>query len=66
MEHILCVTQLLVDEPQVVWQVLEDYRYNQTDFWNNLLSRTNHSSDCTTTMTADRQSGKSSTFTLLK
>jgi len=65
-EQILRVAQLRVDEPQVVWQALEDYRNNQADFADYLLSRINHSKNCTTTMTFDRQAGKSPIFTLLK
>ena len=65
-EQILRVTQLRVDEPQVVWQALEDYRNNQADFADYLLSRINHSKNCTTTMTFDRQASKSPEFTLLK
>ncbi len=66
LEQILRVAQLRVDEPQVVWQALEDYRNNPADFADYLLSRINHSKHCTTTMTFDRQASKSSEFTLLK
>lgn len=65
-EQILRVAQLRVDEPQVVWQALEDYRNNQADFADYLLSRINHSRTCSTTMTFDRQASKSPEFTLLK
>ena len=65
-EQILRVAQLRVDEPQVVWQALEDYRDNQADFADYLLGRINRSRDCTTTMTFDRQASKSPIFTLLK
>jgi predicted nucleic-acid-binding protein len=65
-EQILRVAQLRVDEPQVVWQALEDYRNNQADFADHLLSRINRSRACTTTMTFDRQASKSPEFTLLK
>lgn len=65
-EQILRVAQLRVDEPQVVWQALEDFRDYQADFADNLLSRINSSRDCVTTMTFDRQAGKSPKFTLLK
>ena len=65
-EQILRVAQLRVDEPQVVWQALEDYRENQADFADHLLGRINRIKDCTTTMTFDRQASKSPVFTLLK
>ena len=65
-EQILRVAQFRVDEPQVVWQALEDYRDQQADFSDYLLSRINRKRDCTTTMTFDRQAGKSPEFTLLK
>ena len=65
-EQILRVAQLRVDEPQVVWQALEDYRKYQADFADTLLSRINSSRDCTTTMTFDRQASKSPELTLLK
>ena len=65
-EQILRVAQLRVDEPQVVWQALEDYRNNQAGFADYLLSRINRSRDCTTTMTFDRHASKFSEFTLLK
>jgi len=65
-EQILRVAQIRVDEPQVVWQALEDYRNKQADFADYLLGRINLSKDCTTTMTFDRQASKSQVFTLLK
>ena len=65
-EQILLVAQLRVDEPQVVWQALEDYRNNQADFADHLLGRINRSRACTTTITFDRQASKSPEFTLLK
>ncbi len=65
-EQILRVAQFRVDDPQVVWQALDDYRKNQADFSDYLLSRINRSKDCTTTMTFDRQASKSPEFTLLK
>jgi predicted nucleic-acid-binding protein len=65
-EQILRVAQLRVDEPQVVWQALEDYRHHHADFADHLLGRINRSRDCTTTMTFDRQASKSPVFTLLK
>ncbi len=65
-EQILRVAQLSVDEPQVVWQALEDYRSNQADFADYLLGRINRNRDCTTTMTFDRQASTSPVFTLLK
>lgn len=65
-EQILRVAQLRVDEPQMVWQALEDYRNNQAGFADYLLGRINRSRDCTTTMSFDRHTSKSSEFTLLK
>ncbi len=65
-EQILRVAQLRVDEPQIAWQALEDYRNNQVDFADHLLGRINRSNDCRTTMTFDRQASKSPEFTLLK
>ena len=65
-EQILRVAQLRVDEPQVVWRALEDYRSNQADFADYLLGRINRNRDCTTTMTFDRQASTSPVFTLLK
>lgn len=65
-EQILRVAQFRVDEPQVVWQALEDYRDHQADFADYLLSRINRNRDCTTTMTFDREASKSPEFTLLK
>ena len=65
-EQILRVAQLRIDEPQIVWQALEDFRGNQADFADYLLGRTNHNRNCTTTMTFDRHASKSPVFTLLK
>jgi predicted nucleic-acid-binding protein len=65
-EQILRVAQFRVDEPQLVWQALEDYRDHQADFADYLLSRINRNRDCTTTMTFDREASKSAEFTLLK
>ena len=65
-EQILRVAQLRVEEPQVVWQALEEFKESQADFADHLLGRINSNHDCTTTMTFDRDASQSSTFTLLK
>ncbi|MCA9453329.1 MAG: type II toxin-antitoxin system VapC family toxin [Nitrospiraceae bacterium] len=64
-EQVLRVAQLRVEDPQVVWQALDDYRKSRADFADHLLSRVNGGHDCTTTVTFDREAGKSPGFSLL-
>lgn len=65
-EQMLRVAQLRVEDPQVVWQALDDYRNSRADFADHLLSRINGDHDCTTTVTFDREAAKSPGFTLLQ
>ena len=64
-EQTLRVAQLRVEDPQVVWQALDDYRNSLADFADHVLSRINGDHDCTTTVTFDREAAKSPWFTLL-
>lgn len=64
-EQVLRVAQLRVEDPQVVWQALDDYRKSRAGFADHLLSRINGGHDCTT-VTFDREPGKSPGFSLLQ
>ncbi|MGP0591880.1 PIN domain-containing protein [Nitrospira sp. T9] len=61
-EYVLHVAQLRVEDPQVVWQALDDYRKSRANFTRHLLSRINDGHDCITTVTLDREAGKSRGF----
>jgi predicted nucleic-acid-binding protein len=66
LEQVLRVAQLQVDDPQVVWRALDDYRAGQADFADHLLARVNQARGCADTVTFDTAAGKAAGFAVLR
>lgn len=66
LEQVLRVAQLQVDDPQVVWRALDDYRAGKADFADHLLARVNQASGCADTVTFDTAAGKAAGFVVLR
>ncbi len=64
-EQLLQVGQLEVQQPEVVWRALADYKLSNADFPDHLLARVNQSNGCTETMTFDKKASKQPYFALL-
>lgn len=65
-EHILMTAELDVEESDVAWEALRDYRSGAADFADCLIGTVNRARGCTTTMTFERECSGLSPFTLLK
>lgn len=65
LEQILRIAQLRVEEPQLVWQALVDYRSEEADFSDHLLARSNLKRGCEHTVTFDKSAARALGFTLL-
>ncbi len=66
LEQILRVAQLQVDDPQVVWRALDDYRAGQAYFADHLLARVNQARGCDDTVTFDTAAGKAAGFAVIR
>jgi predicted nucleic-acid-binding protein len=66
LEQVLRVAQLQVDEPQVVWRALDDYRASKADFADHLLARVTQARGCGDTVTFDADAAKAQGFKLLR
>ncbi len=64
-KELLQVGQLDVQQPEVVWRALSDYKDSNADFPDHLLARVNQSAGCACTITFDKKAGKQPTFQLL-
>lgn len=64
-EELLQVSQLEVQQPEVVWRALSDYKNSNADFPDHLLARVNQSAGCDCTITFDKKASKQPTFELL-
>ena len=64
-EELLQVGKLDVQQPEVVWRALSDYKNSNADFPDHLLTRVNQSAGCTYTITFDKKASKQPTFQLL-
>ena len=64
-EELLQVGQLDVQQPEVVWRALADYKNSNADFPDHLLARVNQSAGCDYTITFDKKASKQPTFELL-
>ena len=64
-EHILQISQFSIENAQVVWQALTDYKRGSADFADYVVGRTNTFNNCDETVTFDKKSGKSNGFALL-
>ena len=64
-ELLLRTAQLFVQEPQVVWMALEEFKTNNADFPDCLLAQINLSNYCSTTVTFDAKASNAAGFNLL-
>ena len=64
-EQLLQVEQLEVDEPDVIWRALFDYKNSNADFPDHLLARVNEANGCDVTVTFDKKASKQPFFELL-
>ncbi|MFT5097913.1 MAG: putative nucleic-acid-binding protein [Planctomycetaceae bacterium] len=64
-EELLQVGQLEVQQPEVVWRALHDYKNSNADFPDHLLARVNQSTGCDFTVTFDKKASKQPAFQLL-
>lgn len=64
-EHILKISQFSIENPQIIWQALSDYKKAPADFADYVVSRTNKFYNCDETITFDQKAGKSKEFELL-
>ncbi len=64
-EELLQVGQLEVQQPEVVWRALSDYKNSNADFPDHLLARVNQSAGCDCTITFDKKASRQPTFELL-
>ena len=64
-EHILQISQFSIENSQVIWQALTDYKRGSADFADYVVGRTNTFNNCDETVTFDKKAGKSNGFALL-
>ena len=64
-EHILQVSQFSIENAQVIWQALTDYKRGSADFADYVVGRTNIFNNCEETITFDKKTSKSKGFALL-
>ena len=65
-EHILQISQFCIENAQVIWQALTDYKRGSADFADYVVGRTNTFNNCEETITFDKKASKSNGFSLLK
>ena len=65
LQHILQISQFSIENAQVIWQALTDYKKGSADFADYVVGRTNIFNSCDETMTFDKKASKSKWFTLL-
>ncbi len=64
-QHILQTSQFSIENAQVIWQALTDYKKYSADFADYVVGRTNTFNNCDETITFDKKASKSNGFTLL-
>jgi len=64
-EHILQISQFSIENVQVIWQALTDYKRGPADFADYVVGRTNIYNKCEKTVTFDKKAGRSKGFSLL-
>ncbi len=64
-EHILQISQFSIENAQVIWQALTDYKKGSADFAGYIVGRTNIFYNCDETITFDKKVSKSKGFALL-
>jgi predicted nucleic-acid-binding protein len=64
-EQLLRTTQLCVQEPQVVWMALEEFKADNADFPDCLIAQINLANYCSSTVTFDVRASNAAGFNLL-
>jgi len=64
-EEMLQIGQLEVQQPEVVWRALSDYKNSNADFPDHLLARVNQSAGAEYTITFDKKASNQPAFELL-
>jgi len=64
-ERILQAAEFEVEEKQLVWEALQEFRRGSADFADTLIGAVNRFAGCSTTATFDKDAGKLKTFSLL-
>lgn len=64
-ERILLTAEFEVEEKQLAWEALHEFRRGGADFADALIGTVNRSAGCSTTVTFDKEAGKLKTFSLL-
>ena len=64
-QNILQISQFSIENAQVIWQALTDYKKGSADFADYVVGRTNIFNKCDETITFDKKASKSRGFTLL-
>jgi len=64
-EQLLRTVQLFVQEPQVVWMALEEFKTDNADFPDCLIAQINLVNDCSSTVTFDVKASNAAGFDLL-
>lgn len=66
MEQLLQTAQFKVQNQQIVWLSLSDFKSGSADFSDYLVGRINLSKECTETITFDKSAAKAKSFRLMK
>jgi len=64
-ERVLLTVEFEVEEKQLAWEALHEFRRGGADFADTLIGTVNRSAGCSTTVTFDKKAGKLKTFSLL-
>ncbi|NOR79839.1 MAG: PIN domain-containing protein, partial [Methyloprofundus sp.] len=64
-EQILQISQFNIENVQIIWQALADYKKGPADFADYVVSRTNTFNNCDKTVTFDHKASRSKGFALL-
>ena len=64
-QHILQISQFSIENAQIIWQALTDYKKGSADFSDYVVGRTNILNNCDETITFDKRASKSKGFALL-
>ncbi len=64
-QHILQISQFSIENAQIIWQALTDYKKGSADFADYVVGRTNIFNNCDETITFDKKASESNGFSLL-
>ena len=65
LERILLAAEFEVEEKQLAWEALHEFRRGAADFADTLIGAVNRVAGCSTTATFDKEAGKLKGFSLL-